>query len=135
MVRGACTFGEGCRYRHVVADSHSILSIQSDHDSDGPSHFDFCTGPQENDFGRINSPCVQCNSILYQNLDRYQLSMRDSLILQQDDVFAEESANLTPQQTEDVRDDLQYFQKTRQRGNAIHSYTIACLSHTLPTSA
>ena len=90
-------------------------------------HFDACAGPQYLDFGRINSPCKVCAQYIENSLDDNQLAARFAMIELQDKTFNEEVISYHPDQVEDVRSDTEHFEQTRQKGDDVHAYTLACL--------
>ena len=91
-------------------------------------HFDACAGPQHLDFGRINIPCTVCAARIQTCLDDTHLAARFAIIELQYLVFVEEAATYNPDQAENVRCDPDYFERTRQKGNEAHAYTLACMS-------
>ena len=123
FLAGHCPFGPDCLYSHPTTRVAPLSST----DPFTMDHFDACAGPQYLDFGRINSPCKVCAQYIENSLDDNQLAARFAMIELQDKTFNEEVISYHPDQVEDVRSDTEHFEQTRQKGDDVHAYTLACL--------
>ena len=128
-----CPIGNRCRYPHIPLESNPAISSLPVDDFPEPNfncdHFDQCAGPQFHDFGRVPVPCKECEKFVKETLDDDQLRTRDALIQIQQVVFEDELQSYNIADVEHLRNDPEYFERTRQRGDEIHQYTVTCITN------